>query len=217
MIYLHATTLLALLLQRVQPSLTQSSLPAAPTGVPSNYATQHPSVYQEYNFTYPEYLTGEPIVASYKDTIDVSWTSIAPSDPPSLTIRCWIRNATTSPTYWKQSPNLTTELVSNSEATMSDFALNLTAYKLYSPCELILQDPKNISSNNTVFSNPFFISDTNRSAGVTWSADNPAPLQSGTAGLETGSKSSAGQSNSGASLAYAGLVGALSTMWMLSA
>lgn len=91
------TALLALLLQTVKPALTQSSVAAATTGVPPNYATEHPSEYQEYNFTYPEYLTGEPIVASYKDTIDVSWTSIAPSDPPSLTIRCWIRNATTSP------------------------------------------------------------------------------------------------------------------------
>lgn len=88
------TTLLALLLQSVKPALTQSSLAAAPS-VPPNYATEHPSGYQEYNFTYPEYLTGEPIVASYKDTIDVSWTSIASSDPPSLTIRCWFPNATT--------------------------------------------------------------------------------------------------------------------------
>lgn len=207
--------LLAILLQSVKPALTQSLLSAAPTAIPPNYATEHPSVYQEYNFTYPEYLTGEPIVASYKDTLDVSWTSIAPSDPPSLTIRCWIRNATTSSIYWTQSPNLTTTLISSSEATMSDFPLNLTTYKSYSPCELILQDPRNISSNNTVFSNPFFISDTNHSAGVTWSADNPAPLQSGTEGLESGSKSSAGKLYVGASLAYASLAGALSILWML--
>ena len=90
-----STTLLAVLLQGVKPALIQASLAALPTNVPPNYATEHPSEYQEYNFTYPEYLTGEPIVASYKDTIDVSWTSIAPSDPPSLTIRCWIRNVTT--------------------------------------------------------------------------------------------------------------------------
>lgn len=207
--------LLAILLQSVKPALTQSLLSAEPTAIPPNYATEHPSVYQEYNFTYPEYLTGEPIVASYKDTIDVSWTSIAPSDPPSLTIRCWIRNATTSSIYWTQSPNLTTTLISSSEATMSDFPLNLTTYKSYSPCELILQDPRNISSNNTVFSNPFFISDTNHSAGVTWSADNPAPLQSGTEGLESGSKSSAGKLYVGVSLAYASLAGALSILWML--
>lgn len=94
---LTTTALLAILLQSVKPALTQSSLPAAPTAIPAKYATEHPSIYQEYNFTYPEYLTGEPIVASYKDTINVSWTSIAPSDSPSLTIRCWIRNATTSP------------------------------------------------------------------------------------------------------------------------
>lgn len=227
-----ATVLLALLLQSVKPALTQTSVAAAPTTVPPNYATEYPSGYQEYNFTYPEYLTGEPIVASYKDIIDVSWTSTAPSDPPSLTIRCWIRNATTgltcthshvpsirtaADTYtdWHQSPNLTTELVSHSEANMADFPLNLTVYKPYSPCELMLQDPRNFSSNNTVFSNPFFISDTNRSAGVTWSADNPAPLQSGTEGLEEGSKSSAGRLHVGASLGYASLVGLLSILLML--
>ena len=44
----------------------------------------------------------------------------------------------------------------------------------------VLQDPRNISADNTVFSNPFFISETNHSAGVTWSADNPAPVQMGT-------------------------------------
>lgn len=66
-----------------------------------------------------------------------------------------------------------------------------------------------------MFSNPFFISDTNRSAGVTWSAENPAPLQSGTEGLESGSKSSAGRLYVGAPLAYASLAGALSTLWML--
>ena len=68
-----------------------------------------------------------------------------------------------------------------------------------------------------MFSNPFFISDTNRSAGVTWSAGNPAPLQSGTEGLEGGSKSSAGQPYVRASLAYASLAGVLSTLWMLCA
>lgn len=100
---------------------------------------------------------------------------------------------------------------------MSDFSLSLSTYKPYSPCELLLQDPKNISSNNTVFSNPFFISDTNRSAGVTWSAGNPAPLQSGTEGLEEGSKSSAGQLHVPVSLAYASLAGVLSILWVLCA
>ena len=98
---------------------------------------------------------------------------------------------------------------------MSDYPLNLTIYKPYSPCELMLQDPKNFSSNNTVFSNPFFISDTNRSAGVTWSAGNPAPLQSGTEGLEDGSKSSAGQLQAGASSGFASLAGALLILLLL--
>ena len=227
-----ATALLALLLQGVKPALTQSSLGAAPTGVPPNYADEHPSIYQEYNFTYPGYLTGEATIVSYKDTIDVSWTSMAPSDPPSLTIRCWIRNATTSPlcmylysafacTITDRSadsshyPNLTTTLVSGSEATMSDFPLNLTTYKPYSPCELLLQDPRNISAENTVFSNPFFISETNHSAGVTWSTDNPAPVQMGTEGLGGRPESSEGHLRVRASSTYTSVAGALLMLWIL--
>ena len=138
-------------------------------------------------------------------------------DRPNMYTFAYSLNLTAADTFtdWSQSPNLTTELVSSSEATMSDFPLNLTIYKPYSPCELLLHDPKNLSSNNTVFSNPFFISDTNHSAGVTWSADNPAPLQSGTDGLVEGSKSSAGQLYVGASLGYASLAAALSILLML--
>ena len=228
---LTATALLALLLQSVKPALTQSSLAAVPTGVSPNYSDIQPPIYQEYNFTYPEFLVGEPIVVSYKDTIDVSWTSMAPNDPPSLIIRCWIRNATTGPictplysTFactitnrcadFTHYPNLTTTLVSSSEATISDFPLNLTSYKIYSPCELLLQDPRNISAN-TVFSNAFFISETNHSAGVTWSADNPAPLQMGTDGLEGGAKSSEGHSRVRASSTYTSVAGALLILWIL--
>ena len=66
-----------------------------------------------------------------------------------------------------------------------------------------------------MFSNPFFISDTKRSAGVTWSAGNPAPLQSGTEGLEEGSKSPAGRLHAGTSLGYASLAGALAILLTL--
>ena len=52
----------------------------------------------------------------------------------------------------------------------------------YSPCIIVLINPKNIVSNDgTVGSRPFLISDNNgdvpvNASGRTWSATNPAPL-----------------------------------------
>lgn len=85
-----ATAILALLLH-------SANFVSSQTMISPNYASESPSIYQEYNFTYPTYATDQTVLTSYKDTIDVSWTSIAPHHPPSLSIECWIRNATTSP------------------------------------------------------------------------------------------------------------------------
>lgn len=88
--YSATTAILAALLHSANFASSQ-------TTVSPNYASESPSIYQEYNFTYPTYATDQTILTSYKDSIDVSWTSIAPHHPPTLSIECWIRNATTSP------------------------------------------------------------------------------------------------------------------------
>lgn len=207
--------------------LHSASFASSQTTVSPNYASESPSIYQEYNFTYPTYATDQTILTSYKDSIDVSWTSIAPHHPPSLSIECWIRNATTSPIYASRRPDYgSSNLITFALANESSYLLELATFQEYSPCQLILQDfdifnasngssfPKN--NNNPVFSNIFAISVQNHSAGVTWSAKSPAPEQTGTDGIGGGtSKSVAGNIRAGVSMAYAGLVGAMVVTLML--
>lgn len=60
-----ATAVLALLLYSANPVSSQ-------TTVSPDYASEVPSVYQEYNFTYPAYASDRTFLTSYKDTIEVS-------------------------------------------------------------------------------------------------------------------------------------------------
>ena len=142
--------------------LHSASFASSQTTVSPNYASESPSIYQEYNFTYPTYATDQTILTSYKDSIDVSWTSIAPHHPPSLSIECWIRNATTSPicmysltTFRLSEPSLiglpmadasrrpdygSSNLITFALANESSYLLELATFQEYSPCQLILQD-----------------------------------------------------------------------------
>lgn len=113
-------------------------------------------------------------------------------------------------------PDYGSNLTTFAPANESKFHVDLVTFQEYSPCQFILQD-FNISSasnnsgitkdnNSPVFSNIFAISVQNHSAGVTWSADNPAPEQMGTDGIGGGTpKSAAGHI---LPMARASLVGA---------
>lgn len=189
-----ATAILALLFRI-------ASLVSSQTTISPNHASESPSVYQQYNFTYPTYATDQTILTSYKDSVDVSWTSIAPNHSPSLSIECWIRNATTSPIYASRRPDFASNLTISAPSSEPIYTVDLVTFQDYSPCQFILQDynlsgassgsslPKDYY--NPVFSNIFAISVQNRSAGVTWSAENPAPEQTGTDGIGGGTLKSA--------------------------
>lgn len=206
---LSATAILALLLCRV-------SFASSQTTMSPNYASQSPVTYQEYNFTYPADTDSQAVLTSYKDSIDVSWTSIAPHHPPSLSIECWTRNATTSPFYASREPDYFSNITRSVPANGSSFLVDLMTFQEYSPCVFILEDLQfnystvpGLTKNNVyaAFSNLFAISVQNHSAGVTWSADNPAPEQNGTDGIGGGaSKSIAGHI---VPMAHASLIGAI--------
>ena len=93
--------------------------------------------------------------------------------------------------------NLTTFTAANE----SGFHVPLETFQEYSPCQFILQDFNTSNASNSsgftkdnnspVFSNIFAISVQNHSAGVTWSADNPAPEQTGTDGIGGGTSNGA--------------------------
>ncbi len=99
-------------------------------------------------------------------------------------------------------PDYGLNLTTFAPANESGYRVDLGTFQEYSPCQFILQDfdflnglngsnfTKN--NNNPVFSNIFAISVQNHSAGVTWSAENPAPEQTGTDGIGGTSKSVAG-------------------------
>lgn len=120
-------------------------------------------------------------------------------------------------------PDYGLNLTTFAPASESNYRVNLAAFQEYSPCQLILQDLNNFKAsngssftkdnNNPVFSNIFAISVQNHSAGVTWSAVNPAPEQTGTDGIggDT-SKSTAGHI---LPMAQASLVGAILVGLML--
>lgn len=56
-------------------------------------ATTPASYGSKYNFTYPKHQFEETVATSYKDTIDVSWTTTAARDHlPVLHMACWFRN-----------------------------------------------------------------------------------------------------------------------------
>ena len=101
----------------------------------------------------------------------------------------------------------------------SIYTIELMPYQEYSPCQFILQDLNDVESlyfdDSPVFSNIIAISVQNHSAGVTWSADNPAPKQTGTDGIGgAASESAAGHTQS---VSYASFIGALLlglTLWV---
>ena len=113
-------------------------------------------------------------------------------------------------------PDYAINLATFAPANESSYLVELVTYQEYSPCQLILQDytfnasngsgsAKN--SNNPVFSNIFAISVQSHSAGVTWSAENPAPEQTSTDGIGgSASKSAAGHI---LPMAHASLVGVI--------
>lgn len=204
-----ATIILAFLLH-------SASFASSQTTVSPNYASQSPVTYQEYNFTYPAETDDQIVLTSYKDSINVSWTSIAPHHPPTLSIECWIRNATTSPFYASREPDFFFNITTSVPANESSFLVDLVTFQEYSPCNFILEDVQfnysaisGLTKNNVyaAFSNPFAITVQNHSAGVTWSAENPAPEQNGTDGIGgVTSKSVAGQI---VPMAHASLIGAI--------
>lgn len=92
-----------------------------------------------------------------------------------------------------QNPSSYTHDVTTSPTpSLPSYSLALAPYKQYSPCELRLKDPN--EDTETVTSVAIFISDkTNAStAGVEWSADNPAPKVAVDAGVATATSDSAG-------------------------
>ena len=120
-------------------------------------------------------------------------------------------------------PDFGSNLTSLAPANDSTYRVDLMPFQEYSPCQFILQDLNAFDSlnssgfkkndNNPVFSNIIAISVQNHSAGVTWSADNPAPEQMGTDGIGGGtSKSAAGNTQP---VAYASFIGALLVGLML--
>ena len=89
------------------PALCQSiTFSAASTACPahsSSTALPIPKLdpdYSEYTFTYPPSLSNrrQDIKLSYKDTINVTWTSVSPHHNASLFVACWNRNKTNSST-----------------------------------------------------------------------------------------------------------------------
>lgn len=98
-------------------------------------------------------------------------------------------------------PDFASNLTISAPSSEPVYAVDLVTFQDYSPCQFILQD-SNLSDasngssllndyHNPVFSNIFAISVQNRSAGVTWSAENPAPEQTGTDGIGGGTLKSA--------------------------
>ena len=93
-------------------------------------------------------------------------------------------------------PDFASNLTMSAPSSEPIYTVDLVPFQDYSPCQFILQDYNlSDSSNgsrlpndydNPVFSNIFAISVQNRSAGVTWSAENPAPEQTGTDGIGGG-------------------------------
>ena len=79
---------------------------------------------------------------------------------------------------------MTLNLTTLSDSFTTQFPLHLETYQAYSPCVLILYDPDPYNSTEgsgtNVYSNEFWISNTNNSAGQTWSIHNKAPA----AGIE---------------------------------
>lgn len=96
--------LLVVLLQSVNPAASQTDTPS-----PSNASNSSNSLpfYQEYNFTYPNSPSPQVLLVNYKDTINVSWTSVYPHHPPLLMLECWHRNITTSPLCTRSNPLIT--------------------------------------------------------------------------------------------------------------
>ena len=98
-------------------------------------------------------------------------------------------------------PDFASNLTISAPSSEPNYTVELVTFQDYSPCQFILQDfnlskassgsslPKDYY--NLVFSNIFAISVQNHSAGVTWSAVNPAPEQTGTDGIGGGTLKSA--------------------------
>lgn len=135
---------------------------------------------------------------------------LSPTTPTALANRASMTDASRQPDYGF---NITTFAPANE----SKFHVDLVTFQEYSPCQFILQDFNTSSTsnnseitkdnNNPVFSNIFAISVQNHSAGVTWSAENPAPEQTGTDGIGGSTpKSAAGNTPP---VARASLVGAI--------
>lgn len=116
-----------------------------------------------------------------------------------LQIACWTRNATSKadctpafPTpasstpanleFSKEAslPQASTKIIANiTEPSASQCQVSLTAYKDYIQCEFFTYDRVNkilTDGDNRRMSSDFRVSDTNHSAGVVWSLENPAPI-----------------------------------------
>ncbi|KAL2036745.1 hypothetical protein N7G274_010540 [Stereocaulon virgatum] len=165
----------------VSSQALSSTTKLAPTPTSSyqkpSMATTQPSYGSKYNFTYPKHQFEETIATSYKDTIDVSWTTTAPLDHlPVLHIACWFRNQ--SADYWlNHFPDLTVDIYNVTDPTVTHVPVMLEPYKVYEHCHFTIFDTLDkIFTNDTTTSSEFTISDTNNSKGQLWSLENKAPV-----------------------------------------
>lgn len=84
-----------------------------------------------------------------------------------------------------QKPVISTTLATNLDSMTSNFQIPLTPYKDFSLCQLLLQDFNTTGLDGglgTANSSAFSISNTNSSAGQTWSLKNLAPTVRGAVG-----------------------------------
>ena len=76
-------------------------------------------------------------------------------------------------------PSLAQTVANITEPGASQYSVNLTAYKDYTPCHFFMSDGVNSTldgSSAIPMGSTFQISDTNQSAGMVWSLKNPAPV-----------------------------------------
>ena len=96
--FLPSTSFNFILFQYLLPASSQSDSPATASVTTPFPASSSSTVSANYNFTYPTFPDhyGSGIQASYKDTIDVSWTANGAQHSPELEIQCWNRNDSSS-------------------------------------------------------------------------------------------------------------------------
>ena len=117
-ISLALLTLLSYLIPSAVAQINPTTVESTPTPTtsytynPTSEATIPPS-YDEYTLLYPVAHEWSTIETSYKDTINVSWETIAPYHLPSLTIYCWLRTSPGRKSFFHSNlPNLLMRLTS---------------------------------------------------------------------------------------------------------